>query len=115
MRYANFGLRRGGGTDQIEVQGEGVAAALPNAFPGLARLWDDIEVLRADERVTFAAFENEPLTNTLLARGLPLTTLTYPFRRRISLADYHLNPTGNAELAAQVVPLLEALAAERCA
>lgn len=118
MRYANFALKRGGGTDQVElqVQGDDLAAAppLPDDFPGLARLWGEMQDLHTDERVYFAAFEKEPLTSTLLARDLPLTTWSYPFKRRISLADYHLNPTGNQELAAQAVPLLRQIAQDRC-
>jgi hypothetical protein len=77
-------------------------------------LWSEIQELDADERVSFAAFEKEPLTSTLLARNLPLTTWTYPSNRRISLADYHLNPTGNEELAAQALPLLRQIAQSRC-
>ena len=116
VRYTNFALKRGGGTDQIElqVQPDETAPPLPDDYPGLARFWSEIEELRADKRVYFAAFEKEPLTSTLLARDLPLTTWTYPFKRRISLADYHLNPTGNEELAAQAVPLLRQIVQDRC-
>lgn len=117
VRYTNFALRRGGGTDQVEIQQtEDTEAAppLPDDFRGLARLWGEMEEMQTDERVYFAAFEKEPLTSTLLARDLPLTTWVYPSQRRISLADYHLNPTGNEELAAQAVPLFRQIAQERC-
>jgi hypothetical protein len=118
LRYTNFAVKRGGGTDQVEAQVSPDAAAappLPDDYPGLGRLWYEIEELHTDERVYFVAFEKEPLTSTLLARDLPLTTWSYPSQRRISLADYHLNPTGNAELAAQALPLFRQIIQERCA
>lgn len=114
VRYANFALKRGGGTDQVEFRTDEAAPPLPDGYAGLDRLWGEIEEMAADERVFFAAFEKEPLTSTLLARDLPLTTWTYPFNHRISLADYHLNPTGNEELAAQALPLLQQIAQTRC-
>jgi hypothetical protein len=114
VRYANFGLRRGEGTDQVEVRTDEAAPPLPDAYPGLERLWGEIQTLNADERVYFAAFEKEPLTSTLLARKLPLAVWSYPFSRRISLADYHLNPTGNKELAAQALPVLRQIAQSHC-
>jgi hypothetical protein len=117
VRYTNFALKRGGGTDQAELQVQPdteAAPPLPDDYPGLARFWDEVQELHIDEGVYFVAFEKEPLTSTLLARDLPLTTWSYPFKRRISLADYHLNPTGNEELAAQALPLLRQIAQDRC-
>ncbi len=114
VRYTNFAFKRGGGTDQVDIKSDQAAPPLSDDFPGLSRLWDEMQTLHGDQRVSFAAFEKEPLTSTLMARSLPLNIWAYLFSRRISVADYHLNPTGNEELAAQAVPVLRQMAQDHC-
>ncbi|MCU0513188.1 MAG: hypothetical protein MUE40_11520 [Anaerolineae bacterium] len=112
VRYMNFALYRGGGTDRDE-NAPPTTDTLPDT-PAVQRFFDELAQLTADPRVYLAAFSGEALTSTILARGYPLTVLDYPRQRRISLADYHLNPQGNAELAAQMQPLIERIAAAAC-
>lgn len=111
VRYLNFAIFRGGGTDYSPPP-EGDTSILSDSDP-LRRLLSEMAELSAIPNMHLAAFQYESLTNTLLAEGFELALLRYP-DRRISLADYHLNPQGNAELAEQIAPLWESILAQAC-
>jgi lysophospholipase L1-like esterase len=111
-RYINFAIRRGDGSDRPVFSDP--AATLPDSAE-LARFLDEITAITADERVTLAAFDAEPLTNTLLARGVPLEVLPpYPGAYRNSFVDYHLNAAGNALTADALAPIIARMIAARC-
>lgn len=112
IRYMNFAIFRSGGTDRVEIEGENTA--LLAETPQTARFFSEVDAILAAGRVWLAAFANEPLTNTLIAKNYPVTVLTYPAQRRISLADYHLNPQGNEELAAEILPLFREIQQAVC-
>jgi len=111
VRYLNFAIFRGGGTDYSPAP-EGDTTTLDDS-PAMRRLLGEMAELSAIPNMHLAAFQYEPLTNTLLEAGFDLALLRYP-DRRISLADYHLNPQGNAELAEQIAPLWESILAQAC-
>ena len=111
VRYTNFALFRGGGTGYTPA--DDPDARLPEDA-NTRRFFRELETITADERVYLAAFANEALTNTIRDRGYDLTTLSYP-PHRISVSDYHLNETGNRELAAQLQDLIARMIDEQCA
>lgn len=112
IRYMNFAIFRSGGTDRVETTG--VNTSLLDETPETMRFFNELDTILENDKVWLAAFSNEALTNTLVARNYPVTVLTYPAQRRISVADYHLNPQGNQELAAEILPLFQAIQQAAC-
>lgn len=117
LRYTNFAFYRGEADRRIVlIEGERErdpnAAVLPSD-PRLERFFNEIAPMVADERVYLAAFEGEPLTNSLLANDYDVLVMPYP-EHRISFADYHLNPTGNDVLAQQLMPLFQQMVDTAC-
>jgi hypothetical protein len=112
VRYMNFAIFRSGGTDRVES--ESINTEVMPETPQVTRFLSEVDAILARDNVWLAAFANESLTNTLLARNYPVTVLTYPAQRRISVADYHLNPQGNQELAAEIAPLFQAMQQAVC-
>ncbi|MDW8171049.1 MAG: hypothetical protein RML73_01060 [Anaerolineae bacterium] len=111
VRYLNFALFRGVGTDYSPPP-EGDTTTLGDSEV-LRRLLNEMAELNTIPNMHFAAFQYEPLTNTLLAEGFNVALLRYP-DRRISVADYHLDPQGNVELAENIEPLWEAILSQTC-
>jgi hypothetical protein len=112
VRYMNFAIYRGGGTDFVATDVDNVARVPESAR--LDRLMNELDALLATERVTLAAFQGDPLTNTLIARGYTVLPVVYPAQYRISLADYHLNAAGNVVFADEFLPVFKQLAATYC-
>ena len=110
VRYANYAMFRGGGTAYVRPDDPDSRVA---DTPQSRRFFAELDSLLEDERVYLAAFELEPLTNTLVERGYDVAVLAYP-PDRISVTDYHLNPQGNATLAAHFLPVIERIIEERC-
>ncbi len=112
VRYMNFAIFRSGGTDRVEM--DSVNTTVMEDTPQVTRFFSEVDTLLTYENVWLAAFANESLTNTLLDRAYPITVLTYPAQRRISIADYHLNPQGNQELATEILPLFKEIQQAVC-
>jgi hypothetical protein len=79
-----------------------------------ARFFGDLDALLAEGRVSLVAFEDDVLTDMVIERGYTVHTVPFP-PKPVSVADFHLNPEGNADLAASLTPFVSGLAAEACA
>lgn len=112
VRYLNFAMYRGGGSDRIDVDPNSTAT-LPDS-PDLRRMTNELNAILAHGRTRLAAFRGERLTNALLERGYDLILATYPASYRISLADYHLNAAGNRLLAEALLPTIKDLQKSVC-
>ena len=110
VRYTNYAIYQGGGTAYIEPTDPNIQVG---DDPLVRRFFDEVDILIEDDRVYLAAFELEPLTNTLLSRDYDVTVLNYPPQRN-SYVDYHLNAEGNGELGVQLLPLLQQMVEEQC-
>ncbi len=112
IRYLNFALYHGGDSDRPTF--DDPAALLPET-PDSERFFADLDQITADSRVTLAAFADEPLTNSIAAKGYNVSVLPpYPGEYRNSYTDYHLNPQGNAVLAGMLDPTIGAMVTGAC-
>lgn len=77
------------------------------------RFFSDLDALLAEERVHLMAFADDVLTDLVVERGYSVHIVPYP-PYPVSVADFHLNPQGSAELAASVVPFARDIAEQSC-
>jgi lysophospholipase L1-like esterase len=112
LRYSNFLIYRGGGTDYIPPM-VGNTALLPDS-DNTRRFLAEVAQMMGDERVFLASFSDEAITNSLLAQGYTVTSVAYPAQNRISVSDYHANAEGNIKIGEALLPTLQAMAQAHC-
>jgi hypothetical protein len=76
------------------------------------RFQSDIKQMAEDKRVIFFGFEGQSLTKSLIS-DYPVTLLPAP-THAISVVDRHPDPSGHQEIAAAMLPYLQAAVAEHC-
>ena len=86
----------------------------PEAPIDATRFFSEVDDLLAAGRVHLVAFDDDVLTDLVIEREYDMHTVPFP-PYPISVSDFHLNPQGNAELAANLLPFVENVADEACA
>lgn len=110
VRYVNFGIYFGGQSRRPpDPDGQFSLAA-----PDTQRFLSEVNALRADERMTLVGFQAQAITNTLQAQEIPVEVVPYAAEERISVADNHLNETGNRLMAEDLQPIVENVVQTHC-
>lgn len=78
----------------------------------MAQFEAKIDLLRADWRMTIAAFD-EPFSHAVKAH-YPALLLIPPYMHRTSIADGHANAEGNREIAAALLPIARTIVDRAC-
>lgn len=79
------------------------------------RFLDNMAILAEEDNIAFMSFDEKEITDIAINAGYNVQVLPpYPNEHRISFLDVHLNATGNAVIAEEIAPILDALIEASC-
>lgn len=75
------------------------------------RFWSDLDMMQADPRLTFVAFD-QPFSRDLAIR-YPVRLIPL-YTHWLSYVDTHANAEGNQQIAAAMLPIVQAVVKDKC-